>query len=152
MDIFENLVAEINPITVFSEKTGDIRLLVLVLHLYAEHFINEIVTKTVEKPGLILEDSDMRFYSKKLTILESLNVFKDPVLLKNLRLLNKIRNDCVHVLDKQQVIVATESRVRELVHIGGPETVLNPISWLGLVAVDTILQLQDLSSTCRKLS
>lgn len=93
--------------TLFSElhtafKIDDPRLEILIIHLYAEYWINEIIKKIFRHPDVIL-DANIDFY-KKYTIIKAYGVIQDKRVLENIETLNSIRNHYAHTLDYDRVL------------------------------------------------
>lgn len=66
----------------------------ITVHLMTENWIDRIIDAVCITPGQIKKWN----YSAKLLFIYNFKIIEEP-LYKNLRLLNKLRNDCAHNLD-----------------------------------------------------
>lgn len=88
--VMRRLADELNSIK-------DIRLLSLVGNLYVEYYINEIITKKLKNPELIIDNINLGTFSGKFTILITLGTFTNKTnLKKSIEIINSIRNHFAH--------------------------------------------------------
>lgn len=66
----------------------------ITIHLMTENWIDKIIDAVCITPGQIKRWN----YSSKLLFIYNFKIIKEP-LYKNLKLLNRLRNDCAHNLD-----------------------------------------------------
>jgi hypothetical protein len=111
-----DMPTDMNRTLFVLEEYGDVRLLILTLHLYAEASINRLIRASWPRPEKVLEHHDMRHFGAKVDILEASGVIVDVKMLKNLRLLNKMRNDVAHNLRLSQQTV--KNRINEWMPTG----------------------------------
>lgn len=79
------------------KETKDFRSKVLILHLYIEYRINELIRATHKSPEIIIDDDKIGEFGNKIKILRSRNfIYED--LLKNLKQIQEIRNHYSHTL------------------------------------------------------
>ncbi len=77
----------------------DFRLKVIVIHLYIEYWINELILALFHEPKKIIDDGDLGTFENKMKILESRGIFKTHEdLLTNVRMVQRIRNHYSHKL------------------------------------------------------
>ena len=88
------------------------RLIVLMAHLYLEYWINEII---FEEPDFIFRDVNLNSFSKKIQILKAKGILKEKEsLLKNIEIINKLRNDYAHTLIVSEIDKKMSDRVKEM--------------------------------------
>lgn len=141
------LVEDITRAVNYKEK----RLLVLLLHLYSEYFLNELIKLSFPNYERIL---DMTF-ANKLKILLGLRVISDDGINNNLKSLNKIRNLCVHTLELDTITEEITESVLKMKEIGSdkikasklPE---NDLQKLQLYSLSTIIALYGLSENLKR--
>ncbi len=82
----------------FVEENMEPVTMILHCHLLAEYYIDQLIISNLKR-GDILIDSNFTFLNK-LLVIKSLNILAEN-LVDSLKNLNKVRNDCSHVLDYQ---------------------------------------------------
>lgn len=93
IDQFADLVNRLNSIS------GEPRASVLIIHLYVEYFVNEILKKKLPKPKKII---DKYTFAKKVDIIESLKILTSE-LINDIRQTNKIRNLFAHNIETDSI-------------------------------------------------
>lgn len=71
---------------------------VVSLHLFVENLVNALIEERSRTPTLILEDHRAYSFSVKLTLVFNMRLIPED-LFKNLRVLNKLRNQFGHEID-----------------------------------------------------
>ncbi len=106
---FLSLVSELN-------EQKETRMLALMIHLFVEYWINEIINVLFKNSDFIFKDKDLNGFSHKIDLLRACGVLKEGSdLLRNIQLINKIRNDYAHNLIVGEIEKATIERIREIV-------------------------------------
>ncbi len=91
-EIFSKFNADIN-------RVPDLRSKALLIQLYIEYWINEIIVNSFPNPEFIIDDDTIGSFENKLKIVEALDILKsDPKLIKNIRYFQRIRNQYAHYL------------------------------------------------------
>jgi len=91
----EDYITKLNEELTMANNAGNIRLTILILHIYTEYWINEIIQICFTKPQRIIKKK----YSEKIELLEDLGYIKNNFMINSLELLGKMRNDCAHALN-----------------------------------------------------
>lgn len=80
-------------------KIKEFRLKVIVIHIYIEYWINELIRALFKRPKIIIDNGDLGTFENKIRILESRGIFDNHKdLLKNIRMTQRIRNHYSHKL------------------------------------------------------
>lgn len=90
-DLLKRLDEELKEATNFRSK-------VLILHLYIEYWVNEIIRATHEFPEVIIDDGELGRFGNKIEILKSRNFINYEGLLNNLTQIQWFRNHYSHTL------------------------------------------------------
>jgi len=140
---FKWLVEELN-------KYNELRTLALVVHLFVEYYINEIIIKLFPKGEIIIENRALNSFSKKINILKAWDLFKsDSDLLKNINLVNEIRNKYAHNLiasevDKEAAKKINDIKILEIRYANvGFASQFDTVNQFKAKAVSTIISLNE---------
>ncbi len=110
--LMENLCDEVND-------AEDIKPLSLILQLYIEYFISELIRLKFNSPKIIIDNNELGSFSNRLNILCALDIFeKKESLLRNIKIINRIRNYYAHnlIIDNSRPSEIV-NRIRELVNL-----------------------------------
>lgn len=100
------------------ESLKDIRFRSTVLLLYIEYFLNEIIISIFPKPDIILNDKELGSFDKKVEIIKALDITENPYVLKNIGIIQRIRNYYSHTLIIEDKLPnEIESRIKEMEYI-----------------------------------
>lgn len=143
-----NLTEEMELIVNLKEN----RLLVLILHLHTEYWLNELIIKVFPNSNIILDKGPFKSFSVKLKLLKSLGVISDSSVLNNIETLNRIRNLYTHTLDYKSVEKKAEDEIKKMTELVGPPKMKkqgyipdHPFTKLQLRAITTILKLEEIN-------
>jgi len=144
---FQSLVSELN-------QQKETRTLSLMIHLFAEYWINEVITVLFKNPDFVFKNS----FSNKINLLKACGVIKEKTdLLKNIWIINQIRNDYAHNLFVDEIEKTTVDNIRNMVML---EVRYNNIDFASQLdahslfkakAISTIMELQNLYSKLKGL-
>ncbi|MEW5897389.1 MAG: hypothetical protein AB1668_06865 [Nanoarchaeota archaeon] len=141
---FLSLVSELND----QKET---RMLALMIHLFVEYWINEIINTLFKNPGIIFKDRDLNGFNKKIDLLKACGIIKESSdLLKNIQLINQIRNDYAHNLIVGEIEKATVDRINRIIMLKvsynnvGFASQLDLHSRFKAKAISTIMELYSL--------
>lgn len=94
-------------------ESEDVTFVIILLHLYSEQILEELITLCLERPSNLLQNGRLS-YKQKLLLVESFAKI-DPKVLRFLNVLNKLRNKAAHSLEFKP----NEESIRELVGTTG---------------------------------
>ncbi len=97
IEVFKN--KEFRRVSETVAKEKDPSILVLRAHLYTENILERILTNSLPRGDKLAEHGSNLSYYHKLLIVDSLDRVDDQTI-SSLRNLNKLRNACVHQLDR----------------------------------------------------
>lgn len=111
-DLIERLDEELKQASNFRSK-------VLILHLYVEYWINEIIRITYKNPKIIIDDDELGKFGNKVKLLKSRDFFDGEDLFKdlfgNLKQIQWIRNHYSHtLLMKDELDQDIEDRIKNM--------------------------------------
>ena len=111
-ELMERLLDEFNSIE-------GLRFLSSVAHLYVEYFLNELICDRFRNPELIIDDRELGGFYSKLTLLRCSGVFDGKEkLVRNIELLNRIRNFYAHnLMIEDDVPQLVAERVNEMEYL-----------------------------------
>ena len=139
----ESLINEMNRMA----KLRDNRLLVLILHLYMEYWVNEIIIKMYPKSEVILDENtfnQLKGFTNKVKLIEASNIITNPEVIGNVKILNRIRNLYAHNLDQNSITKKVEKEIGKMVEFEGIKhgPIEKPFAKLQMCSISTILELQ----------
>ncbi len=148
----EELLKEVNKsITAFvnDANINDIRLLSIIMHLYLESYMNNIISSKLKHPERIIDR--LPFY-RKCTLLDAFGIFDENINLKNnINKINKIRNHYAHNLESpidEEIptkVVDLISQMRPLDKDRLEKDTYNTVMKFRLLSIETISKLSQIS-------
>ena len=138
------------------EQNKDFRSLALIMHLYTEYRINEIILKVFKKGKEYYVDEKRFTFSDKIKLLEATDIIKSQDLLTNLRVINRIRNDMAHTLVIEEVIEKNKDQIKSMKFVHNPKTTpslekLNELDKYRILCVDTMIALNNIKAKTKSL-
>lgn len=99
------------------DRASDVRILSLIIHLYIEYYLNELIRLKFDEGKFILNRKELGSFYNKCLILRALGVFKQKdKLLRNIKLITNIRNYYAHhTLLSDEVPEENKIRIKQLV-------------------------------------
>ena len=103
----------LNSLNIMTRDNVDHRWKILILQLYSEHYINEILMHMVNERSIGKEVKEEISFTKKIAILERVKIIKHDVT-RVLSVLNDLRRTMVHSLVIDDKIIRDKLKSREL--------------------------------------